>query len=145
MNRKSSVWGVCGWLLVAGIVAAAQTADYKPKYAGDPAHSDAEAVALGYMRTTLRAQNTYKRKTGAYATSLAQLVHTGTFTKRMTEKTQGDYTVSFRSHKDGFELSMTPSMVDANHRAFYATEDGKIHGSESGAANADSPEVKKEG
>src|ERR1700690_1985947 len=94
MNRKSSVWMVCGWVLLAGILAAAQTAEYKPKYAGDPAHSDAEAVALGYMRTTLRAQNTYKRKNGGYATSLAQLVHVGTFTKRMTEKTQGDYTVS---------------------------------------------------
>ncbi len=145
MSYKANRWVGCALLLLLGASLAAQTPEYKPKFPGDPARSDAEAGALGYMRTMLRAQNTYKRKNGHYATSLAQLVHTGTFTKRMTEPTQGEYSVSFHSHKDGFELAMTPKQTDANHRAFYANEDGKIHGSEAGPANENSPAVKKEG
>jgi hypothetical protein len=145
MGCKFNRYAVYGVLLLTTILAVGQTTEYKPKYANDPARSDSEAVALGYMRTTLRAQNTYKKKNGQYATSLAQLVHVGTFTKRMTETQQGDYSVSFRSLKDGFELTMTPKMIDASHRAFYSKEDGKIRGSEQGMANAESPEVKKEG
>ena len=42
-------------VLVVGMAAAAQT-PYQPKFKGDPAKSDSEAAALGYMRTVLRAQ-----------------------------------------------------------------------------------------
>lgn len=124
-------------------LAAAQTA-YQPKFPGDPARSDSEAATLGYMRTVLRAQREYKKKNGHYATSLAALVHTGSFTRRMAKTDRGDYTVSFKSHKEGegFELALTPKQLDAQHRSFYATEDGIIHGDEEKAATEESPPVK---
>ena len=122
-------------------ISLAQT-PYQPKFAGDPARSDSEAGALGYMRTVLRAQNLYKKKHGAYATSLAGLVNTGSFTKRMVQTDRGEYTVSFRSKKPGFELALTPKQMDAQHRSFYADDDGKIHADESKAADSDSPVVK---
>jgi hypothetical protein len=115
---------------------------YKPKFPGDPAHSESEAAALGYMRTTTRAQKLYYKTNNKYATSLSQLVHVGSFTKRMTEPQHGDYTVGFRSHKDGYELTMTPKQLDADHRSFYAKEDGIIHADDQKAANEDSPKVK---
>src|ERR1700722_8419487 len=93
---------------------------YQPKFSGDPAHSDSEALALGYMRTVLRAQHSYKLKSGKYANSLSELVHTGTFTRRMVNPDRGDYTVSFHPHKDGFELLLMPKHQDADHRSFYA-------------------------
>ena len=128
-------------ILMSGAVA--QTA-YQPKFPGDPARSDSEAAALGYMRTVLRAQKLYKRKNQNYATSLAQLVHTGSFTKRMVNTDRGDYTVGFRAKKDKdtFELAMTPKQLDAEHRSFYAKEDGKIHVEEQGPANENSPILK---
>lgn len=128
-------------LLMTGILTSAQTA-YQPKFPGDPARSDSEAGALGYMRTVLRAQREYKKKHGDYAKSLADLVHTGSFTKRMTNPDRGDYTATFRSHKDGFELALTPKQMDAEHRSFYAKEDGIIHGDEEKAASDSSPKVK---
>src|SRR5947209_11732644 len=97
-------------VLSAGM-AVAQAA-YTPKFPGDPARSDSEASALGYMRTVIRAEHLYQKKNdGKYATSLAQLVHTGSFTKRMAATDRGDYTVIFRPHrakskdKDGYELT----------------------------------------
>lgn len=128
-------------ILAATLCAAAQTT-YQPKFPGDPARSDSEAAALGYMRTTLRAQHTYKKKYSKYATSLAELVHTGTFTKRMTNLDQGDYTVSFHSHKDGFDLLLTPKQQDPQHRSFFAKEDGVIHAEETSQANENSPKLK---
>jgi len=125
----------------AALFAAAQTA-YQPKFPGDPAHSDSEAIALGYMRTVLRAQHTYKVKNGKYADSLANLVHTGTFTRRMVNPDRGDYTVSFRPHKDGFDLLLNPKHQDAERRSFFAKEDGVIHGDEQKAADENSPRVK---
>lgn len=112
-------------LLLASWVAAAQTA-YTPKFAGDPAHSNAEAAALGYMRTVLSAQREYRKKHAGYATSLAALVHSGSFTKRMVKTDRGEYTVHFRGTKDGFSLGMIPKVFDAEHRAFYADENGHI-------------------
>jgi hypothetical protein len=62
--------------------------------------------------------------------------------------TQGDYAVGFRRHKErnsdeeGFMLTMTPKQMDANHRSFYAEEDGVIHGDDQKAADRDSPKVK---
>jgi len=128
-------------LLASALAAAAQT-PYQPKFHGDPARSESEANALGYVRTAVRAQHQYEKKTGKYATSLGQLVHTGTFTRRMTETDRGDYTVGFRSHKDGYELILTPKQLDANHRSFYTNQDGVIHADEEKAATEDSPQVK---
>jgi hypothetical protein len=90
----------------------------------------------------LRAQHQYEKKNDHFATSLADLVHTGSFTRRMVDPNRGDYTVGFRSHKDGFVLTMTPKQVDAEHRSFYAEDDGKIHAEETKAADEDSPIVK---
>ena len=91
------------------------------------------------MRTVLRAQRQYEKKNGHYATSLSDLVHIGSFTRRMVNPERGDYTVSFRSHKDGFELALTPKQLDSQHRSFYAEDDGIIHGDEEKAANENSP------
>ena len=130
-------------VMLAGGIVAAQTA-YTPKFPGDPARSDSEAAALGYMRTVLRAEKLYKRKNNHFATSLAELVHTGSFTRRMVNPDHGDYTVGFRAHKDKdtFELTMTPKQEDPQHRSFYADEDGVIHANEEGPADEKSPVVK---
>ena len=128
-------------VLVACMAAGAQTA-YQPKFKGDPAKSDSEAAALGYMRTVLRAQKLYKKKNDKFAASLADLVHTGSFTKRMVNPERGDYSVGFKPNKDGFDLTLTPKQLDAEHRSFYADEDGIIHGDDQGPANEKSPVVK---
>jgi hypothetical protein len=128
-------------VLLVCLAAAAQT-PYQPKFKGDPAKSESEAAALGYMRTVLRAQKIYYKKNNKYAASLADLVHTGSFTKRMVNPDRGDYTVSFRPNKDGFELTLTPKQVDAEHRSFYADEDNQIHAEDQGPANEKSPVVK---
>jgi hypothetical protein len=131
----------------AGWAQAGSTAPaYQPKFHGDPARSASEASALGYMRTVIRAQKVYQKKNGKFAPSLADLVHTGSFTRRMTQTNRGDYTVSFRSRKDkgkdSYELALTPKQVDAQQRSFYAKDDGVIHGAEDGAADENSPVVK---
>src|SRR6202008_634707 len=72
---------------------------YQPKFKDDPARSDSEAQALGYMRVVLRAQREYKKRHDKFATSLESLAGTGSFTKRMAHSTdRGDYTASFRPH-----------------------------------------------
>jgi hypothetical protein len=73
---------------------------------------------------------------------LAELVHSGTFTKRMVNTDRGDYTASFKGKKDSYILTMTPKNLDAQHRSFYAEDDGKIHGDETKAADGSSPVVK---
>jgi hypothetical protein len=116
---------------------------YQPKFPGDPAHSEPEAQALGYMRTLLRAQKLYKKRHDKYAPSLSALAGTGSFTKRMAQKTErGDYTVSFHSKKDGYSVSMVPKQYDAQHRAFYAEEDGVIRAEEGKPADGQSPKLK---
>jgi hypothetical protein len=137
----SPLAGVLIFLIGCAYFAGAQSA-YQPKFPGDPARSESEAAALGYMRTTLRAQHTYNKKNGKYATSLGELVHTGSFTKRMVNTDRGDYTASFHSHKDGFELLMSPKQEDADHRSFYAKEDGVIHVEEDKPATENSPKLK---
>jgi hypothetical protein len=114
---------------------------YTPKFRGDPARSDSEATALAYMRVVMRAQVGFNKHYGHYATSLTQLVHSGTFTQRMVNPDRGDYTAGFRGKTDGFVLTMTPKNLDAQHRSFYATEDGKIHADETKPADADSQVV----
>jgi hypothetical protein len=141
VRHRQLVWWIAAALLLACFSAAAQTT-YTPKFKGDPARSDSEAAALGYMRTVLRAQKQYNRKNDKFAQSLAELVHTGSFTKRMVNPDRGDYTVGFKPNKDGFELTMTPKQLDADHRSFYAAEDAVIHGDDQGPANDKSPVVK---
>jgi hypothetical protein len=118
---------------------------YQPKFKGDPARSDSEANALGYLRTVIRAQKLYyKKNNDKYATSLGDLVHTGNFTRRMLNTDRGDYTVQFQSKKDGdgYELTMLPKQEDANHRSFYTNEDGVIRADETKAADENSPKLK---
>jgi len=128
--------------LAATLLAAAQT-PYQPKFKGDPAHSEAESGALGYMRVVLRAQREYKKRHNKFADSLPGLAGTGTFTKRMARSTdRGDYTASFHSKNDGFTLSMIPKQFDEQHRAFFATDDGIIRAEEGKPATAESPKLK---
>ena len=136
--------------VLAGILAAqitmlaAAQAPYQPKFKGDPARSDSEAAALGYMRTFLRAQRLYKRKNAHYATSLMELTKTGSFTRRMSNPDRGDYTVKFRAHKekDTFEIVMAPKQQDTTHRSFFSDEQGKIRADEQAEANENSPPLK---
>jgi len=115
---------------------------YQPKFPGDPARSESEAQALGYMRTVLRAQHAYKKRHDKFADTLEGLAGTGSFTKRMAHSTdRGDYTASFRPHHDGFVLTMTPKQLDAEHRSFYAEDDGAIHADDQKAADMDSPKI----
>lgn len=143
---------IAALLLAAGPLSAQQdppaplppeqnASSYKTKFHGDPAHSDSEAAALGYMRVVMRAQMLFNKQYGHYATSLTQLVHTGTFTQRMVSPDRGDYTVGFKSKKDNFALIMTPKVLDEQHRSFYAENDGKIHADETKPAGPDSPVV----
>lgn len=143
-------------LVVAALMTAAlaQTPQptYQPKFKGDPARSDSEAEALGYLRTFLRAQKIYKKKNDRFATSLMELSKTGSFTRRMASSTnRGDYTVKFIPHKekDTFEILMTPKQLDPTHRSFYAKnegttrrEDGAIRVDEQKEADEHSPILK---
>jgi len=114
---------------------------YTPKYHGDPARSDSEFAALAYMRVVMRAEVGFNKHYGHYATTLAQLVHSGTFTQRMVNPDRGDYTAGYKAKKDGFTLAMTPKLLDADHRSFYAEDDGKIHADETKPADRDSAVV----
>ena len=150
MRRKSA----CFLAVIAGIVfsfaplfAQTQTPDqtgpsYQPKFPGDPARSDSEAAALAYMRVVIRAQRQFNKQYGHYATTLAELVHSGSFTKRMVDPNRGDYTVGFNGKKDSYVLTMTPKQLDATHRSLYAEDDGKIHADEEKPADEKSPVVK---
>src|SRR6266567_6592399 len=139
--RKTLPAAVCVVLLAA--IAAAQ-AVYQPKFKGDPARSDSEAAALGYMRTFLRAQKIYKKKNNHYATSLLDLAKTGSFTRRMVSTDRGDYTAKFRSHKDKdtFEITMVPKQLDSTHRSFFSDEQGKIRADEQKEADESSEVLK---
>lgn len=116
---------------------------YQPKFPGDPARSESEAQALGYMRVILRAEKIYKKRHNKFATSLPELAGTGSFTKRMSRTTdRGDYTASFHAKKEGFVLTMLPKQFDPQHRAFYADDDGIIHAEEGQPATEESPRLK---
>jgi hypothetical protein len=153
VNRRK-ISRFCAFILGVGMIGAGlakgqertpaqATAPYQAKFPGDPARSESEAQALGYMRVVLRAEREYKKRHSKYADSLAALAGTGSFTKRMAHSTdRGDYTVGFRSQKDGFVLTMTPKQLDQEHRSFYAEEDGVIHGDDQKAADLSSPKVK---
>jgi hypothetical protein len=119
----------------------APSSTYTPKFKGDPAQSDSEAAALGYMRVVKSAQLNYKKKHASYASSLDSLVGQGSFTKRMVATKRGDYTVRFKGDKDGYMLWMTPATIDATHRSFFMDESGKIRAEDAKQASATSPDV----
>jgi hypothetical protein len=60
----------------------------------------------------------------------------------MVNPVRGDYVAGFKGKKDSFILTMTPNQLDAQHRSFYAEDDGKIHAEEDKPADANSPVVK---
>jgi hypothetical protein len=122
--------------------APAPASTYQPKFPGDPARSDSEAAALAYMRVVIRAQRQFNKQYDHFATTLADLVHSGSFTKRMVDTQRGDYTANFKGKKDSYVLTMTPKNMDAQHRSFYAEDDGKIHADDTKPADANSPVVK---
>lgn len=136
-------------LLAAGCYAqtspSPSSSTYQPKFKGDPARSDSEAAALGYIRTVLYAEREYKKKHGAYATSLAGLVHSGSFTRRMVSTDRGDYKVGFQGDGKGFTLRMTPSEITPERRAFFADETGIIRGDEQKPAGKESPPITGKG
>src|SRR6266513_6475150 len=143
MNIKRACIRTASVLLLAAL-ASAQAA-YQPKFKGDPARSDSEAAALGYMRTFLRAQKIYKKKNGHYATTLMELSKTGSFTRRMASSTdRGDYTVKFRLHKekDTFEVTMLPKQQDSTHRSFFSDDQGRIRVDETKEADESSEVLK---
>jgi len=141
ITKKAFLAGVCAVLITA--LASAQTV-YQPKFKGDPARSDSEAAALGYVRTFLRAQKIYKKKNNHYATSLLDLAHIGSFTRRMVNPDRGDYTVKFKAHKekDTFEITMVPKQFAPDHRSFFSDEEGKIRVDEQKEADENSPILK---
>ena len=94
------------------------------------------------MRVVIRAQRRFNKQYGHFATTLTELVHSGSFTKRMVNPDRGDYTAGFKGKNDSFILTMTPKNLDAQHRSFYAEDDGKIHADETKAADENSPVVK---
>ena len=120
---------------------AAQT-NYQPKFPGDPARSDSEAAALGYMRTVLRAQHQYEKKNGTLRLRWQSWCTPVRLPAGWSIPIVATYPVGFRSHKDGFVLTLTPKQLSADHRSFYAEDDGKIHAEETKAADEDSPIVK---
>jgi hypothetical protein len=107
-----------------------------------PARSQDETVSLGYMRTVVNAQKNYKKKYGEYATSLAALVHSGSFTKRMATTDRGAYTVQFHGKPTGYSLALIPKQVAPDQRAFYVDETGKMRVEEDKPATAESPLLK---
>ena len=118
-----------------------EPAAYQPKFPGDPAHSDAEAAALGYMRTVINAQKIYYKRHQAYATMLNQLVGQGSFTRRMVRTDRGDYTVQFRGTGKTYSLTLVPRQYDAAHRAFYVDESGQFRVEADKPASKSSPEL----
>ena len=153
MNRPALI--LSGLILTAAISVFAQQSEpapttppqaapgaYTPKYKGDPAQSDSEFAALAYMRVVIRAQKQFNKQYGHYATTLNDLVHSGSFTKRMVNPNRGDYTVGFKGKKDSYILTMMPKVLDATHRSFYAEDDGKIHADDAKPADKDSPVVR---
>ena len=146
MRMKRAILRQLSLAAALAVLASAQAPPmpYKQKFPGDPARSEAEASALGYMRTVLYAQRMYRQKKGHYAGSLYALVGSGSFTKRMTKTDRGDYEVSFGGGGGGFVLKLTPKTFDSMHRAFYTDASGVLRCEDEKPATADSPVLKEE-
>jgi hypothetical protein len=152
MKSPRKLYGLAFALVLSSAIALAgpQTAatagaeEYRPKFAGDPARSQSEALALGYMRVVLTAERLYKQKHGKYAATLPALVGHGSFTKRMTDPNRGDYKVRFKGTGDGFALWMDARpQPSPRQRSFFADERGAIRAEESQSAGPDSPVAKR--
>ena len=136
-------------LLAAGLEAqttAAPESDaarsYQPKSPADKARSDAEFNAIAYLHTLANAEKVYFRKHGQYPATLAGLVGTVSFTRRMASPNRGDYTVSYRLKGNGYAVTMSPKQFDEGHRAFYMDESGQIRVEDTKRASADSSPLK---
>jgi hypothetical protein len=126
----------------ASLVLAQIGSEYKPKFPGDPARSEAEAGAMGYMRVVVNAQKNYSRKhNGQYATSLAALVGQGSFTRRMVNPNRGDYTVKYKGTTKDYSLWLTPNVISPTERAFFVDDSGVLKAEEDKQASAESPKV----
>jgi len=106
------------------------------------ARSQDETVSLGYLHTVAYAQRQYKKKYGHYATTLAELVHSGSFTKRMATTDRGAYTVQFHGKPEAYWLTLVPKQFDPEHRSFYTDETGKVRVEEDKPASVESPLLK---
>jgi hypothetical protein len=133
-------------MLAWAVFAAAQAAPeqpsappYQPKSAKDKAHSESEYTTLAYMRTAAVAEKLYYRKHNQYAATLATLVGTGSFTRRMANPDRGDYTVNLRAKTDGFALCLVPRQFDAEHRSFFIDETGQFRVDDAKRATESSP------
>jgi hypothetical protein len=118
--------------------------DYKPKFAGDPARSEAEALALGYMRTVVEAQRQFRKKKTKYAPSLVALVGSGSFTKRMLRTDRGEYTATFVGNSKGLKygLQLIPKQFNPNQRSFFVNESGIIRADDDEPATQESAVLK---
>ena len=141
---KSLMWSLIVTILLTSLAFGQDTAPgYKPKFAGDPARSDQEAAAMGYMRVVVNAQKNYSKKHGGqYAPSLASLVGQGSFTKRMLPPKRGNYNVKFKGGAKEYSLWLTPDTVTPTERAFFVDESGVIKTEEDKQANSTSPKAK---
>lgn len=142
MVGKRFTVGFVAFLLLAQ-AALAQTA-YKPRFKGDPARSNSEASALGYMRTVIDAQKVFKKRHTKYATSLPALINTGSFTRRMAKTDRGDYTVAFKGSPQHYSIQLTPKAFDPERRAFYVEENGVIKVETDKPASAESSVLRPE-
>ncbi len=130
-------------LLTGTALPQATTSGYTPKFPGDPARSDAEAAALGFMRVVVNAQKNYSHKhSGQYAPSLNSLVGQGSFTRRMLAPQRGNYTVKFKGNSKEYSLWMTPATPSPSGRAFFVDESGIIRAEEDKQAGPESPKAK---
>jgi hypothetical protein len=144
MKSQMRSFSVTILITVLAAAAVAQIgAEYKPKFPGDPARSENEAAAMGYMRVVVNAQKNYSHKhSGQYATSLAALVGQGSFTKRLLNPKRGDYTVKFKGTPTDYSLWMTPATISPTERAFFVDETAIIKAEEDKPATAESPRAK---
>lgn len=135
--RHRSVLSLAVFLLVVSL---SWGQEYQPKYKGDPAKSDSEAAAIGFIRTIINAEKNYKARHNSYAPTLQTLAGTGSVTRRtVASNKRGDYTVGYKTEGEGFRLTMTPDHVDATHRSFFVDQSGRIKAEEDKPATAESP------
>jgi len=129
---------ICAVLLAITLLSAAAMAQANGNAAA-PTRSQDETISVGYMRTVVNAQKNYQKKYGQYATSLAALIHSGSFTRRMANTDRGAYAVDFHGRPESYWLVLIPKQFDPDHRAFYVDETGKIRVEEDKPATAESP------
>ncbi len=127
---------------LVGVAFAAAPARQAQETAAGEQRSSAEKGALGYMRTVINAERMYRKKHAKYAASLAGLVGSGSFTRRLVKTDRGEYSVHFSGKADGYTVGMVPKTFDAEHRAFWANENGIVHYETEKAAGAQSPVLK---